>query len=83
MMSREYKLITEAQAQLSVVGKCSRSSLPVCLGGGETAGGGGGKASSSRGFGGGGGETVQRERESEQFRTKKVNRGLLLLIHFL
>jgi hypothetical protein len=32
---REYELITEAQAQLSVVGNCSRYSLCVCLPGEE------------------------------------------------
>jgi hypothetical protein len=32
---KEYELITEAQAQLSVVGNCSRCSLCVCLPGEE------------------------------------------------
>ncbi len=61
---REYELITEAQAQLSVVRNCSRFSLPVCSGMGEgkqLAGGGG--VSSSRGRGGGGRQYVNRERE--------------------
>ncbi len=31
-LTREYELITEAHAQLSVVWNCSRSSLRVCLG---------------------------------------------------
>ncbi len=43
---REYGLITEAHAQLSVVGNCSS----VCSGGGETAGG-QGVVSSSMGWG--------------------------------
>jgi hypothetical protein len=38
---REYELITEAHAKLSVVGNCSRSSLRVCLGEGEQLAGGG------------------------------------------
>jgi hypothetical protein len=36
---REYELITEAHAQLSVIGNSSRASFRLCLGGGETAGG--------------------------------------------
>jgi hypothetical protein len=59
--TREYELITEAHAQISVILNCSRFSLPVCSGGGETAGRGGGMVSSSRGLAG---QTIHRERES-------------------
>jgi hypothetical protein len=38
---REYELITEAHAQLSVVRNCSRSSLRVCVGEGKQLAGGG------------------------------------------
>ncbi len=48
-MDKEYELLTEAHAQLFVVGNCSRFCLPVCSGGGETAGG-WGMVSSSRGW---------------------------------
>jgi hypothetical protein len=56
---REYELMTEAQAKLSVVRNCSRSSPPVCLGEGEQLAGGGRSAVA----GGGGRHTVHRERE--------------------
>jgi hypothetical protein len=46
--SRDYELMTEANAKLSVVGNCSRSSLLVCLGEGTQLAG-GGVVSSSRG----------------------------------
>jgi hypothetical protein len=39
--SREYELITEGHAKLSVVGNCSKSSLRVCLGEGKQLAGGG------------------------------------------
>ncbi len=58
-LNREYELITEAHAQLSVVGNCSRSSLSVCLGEGKQLAGGGRSAV----VGGGGWGTVLRERE--------------------
>jgi hypothetical protein len=41
--TREYELMTEAHAKLSVVGNCSKSSLPVCLGEGKQLAGGGGQ----------------------------------------
>jgi hypothetical protein len=50
--TREYESITEAHAQLSVVGNCFRSSHRVCLGEGKQP------------AGGGGGQKVRRERES-------------------
>jgi hypothetical protein len=58
-MSREYELITEAHAKLSVVRNSSRSSLHVCLGEREQLAGGGRSAVA----GGGGRQTVHRERE--------------------
>ncbi len=72
--SREYELMTEAHAKLSVVRNCSRSSLHVCLGEGEQLAGGGRSAVA----GGGRRQTVHRERERQ-----KVERGLLLLIPIL
>jgi hypothetical protein len=67
--TREYGLITEAHAQLSVVGNCSI----VCSGGGETAGG-WGVISSSRGWGE---DRQYTGRENlEQFRTTEGG-GLL------
>jgi hypothetical protein len=36
-VTREYELMTEAHAKLSVVGNCSGSSFPCVYGGGETA----------------------------------------------
>jgi hypothetical protein len=41
--TREYELITEAHAQLSIVRNCSRYSLRVCLGEGKQLAGGGGQ----------------------------------------
>ncbi len=58
--AREIELMTKAHAKLSVIGNCSRSSLPVCLGEGDTAGVRGWSAVA----GGGGRQTVHRERES-------------------
>jgi hypothetical protein len=78
---REYELMTEAHAKLSVVGNCSRSSLPVCLGEGDTAGG-RGVVSSSRGWGGGA-DSTQGERIWSSLERQKVERGLLLMIHIL
>jgi hypothetical protein len=52
--------MTEAHAKLSVVGNCSRSSLPVCLGEGTQLAGRGWSAVE----GGGGRQTVHSERES-------------------
>jgi hypothetical protein len=52
--------MTEGHAKLSVVGNCSRSSLPVCPGEGTQLAGGGWSAVA----GGGGRQTVHRERES-------------------
>jgi hypothetical protein len=70
--SREYGLMTEAHAQLSVVRNCSSE--------GETAGGRGWSA-----VAGGGGRTdsAQGERIWSSFQRQKVERGLLLLIHIL
>jgi hypothetical protein len=50
VLAKEYELMTEAPAKLSVVRNCSRSSLHVCLGEGEQLAG-GGEVSSSRGWG--------------------------------
>ncbi len=47
---REYDLMTEAHAKLSVLRNCSRTYHCVCLGGGETAVG-RGEVSNSRGWG--------------------------------
>jgi hypothetical protein len=70
--SREYGLITEAHAQLSVVQNCSSE----CSGGGETARGGEWSA-----VAGGGGRTdsTQGERIWSSFQRQKVERALLLL----
>ncbi len=54
---REYELITEAHAQLSVIWNCSRFFLPVSSGGGEQLAGGGWSAVAGEG---GGGQTLQR-----------------------
>jgi hypothetical protein len=40
LLAREYELMTEAHAQLSVEGNCSRFSLHVCLGEGKPLAGG-------------------------------------------
>ncbi len=68
-IAREYELITEAAAQLSLVRNCSRFCLPVCSGGGEkkTAGA-QGVVSSSRGWGRQAGLYTGKE-HLEQFRT--------------
>jgi hypothetical protein len=55
--TREYELITEAHAQLSVIQNCSRSSLRVSMGGGEQLEGGGWSA-----VAGGGGRDIHRGR---------------------
>ncbi len=52
--------MTEAHGKLSVVGNCSRSSLPVCLREGAQLAGGGWSAVAA----GGKRQTVHRERES-------------------
>ncbi len=77
---REYELMTEAHAKLSVVRNCSRSSLPVCSGGGETAGG-RGVVSSNRGWGEA--DSTQGDRIWSTLVRQKVECGLLLLIHIL
>ncbi len=78
--TREFELITEAHAQLFVVRNSSRSSLRVCVGGGETAGE-RGEVSSSGGVGGG--DSTQGERIWNSFGRQKVRRGLLLIIYIL
>jgi hypothetical protein len=81
LWSREYELITEAHAQLSVIRNCSRSSLTMS-GGGETASGGAGVVSRA-GVGGGGGYSTQGERIWSSLGQQTVKRGLLLIIHIL
>jgi hypothetical protein len=67
--NREYELITEAHAQLSVVGNCSRFSLSVCSRVGKQLAGGGWSAIAG-GEGGGTDSTLQTGIEHlEQFRT--------------
>jgi hypothetical protein len=61
--TREYELMTEAHAKISVVRKCSKSSLHVCLGEGNQLVG-SGRSAGAGGGGEGGGQTVHRERES-------------------
>jgi hypothetical protein len=78
---REYELITEAHAQLSVAWNCSRFCLPVCSGGGETAGG-HGVVNSSRGWGEGR-QTAQGESIWSSLGRQKVKHGLLFIIHIL
>jgi hypothetical protein len=68
--SREFELMTEAHAKLSVIRNCSKASLRVCLGEGKQLAG-RGLVSSSRGWGedgGGGGQYTGRE-NLEQFPT--------------
>jgi hypothetical protein len=79
---REYELMTEAHAKLSVVGNCSRSSLPVCLGEGTQLAG-GGVVSSSRGWGEVDSTCTQGERIWSSLEGQKVECGLLLIIHIL
>jgi hypothetical protein len=79
--AREYELITEAHAKLSVVRNCSRSSLRVCLRRGTQLAGMAGLVSSSRGWGKAG--STQGERIWSSLGRKKVKRGLLLIIHIL
>jgi hypothetical protein len=75
--TREYELMTEAHAKLSVIRNCFKSSLRVSRGG-ETAGGWGWSAVA----GGGGRQTVHRERESGAVSNDR-KLSLLLLIHNL
>jgi hypothetical protein len=80
--SREYELITEAHAQLSVVENFSRFSLSGCSGGGETAGG-QGVVSTSMGWGR---QTVQYTQGYSiwsKFRTTECSVWLLLKVHIL
>jgi hypothetical protein len=65
---REYGLITEAHAQLSVVGNCSNP-LSVCVWGRGNSWRAGSGGWSSVAGGGGGGQTVHRGENLEQFRT--------------
>ncbi len=80
---REYELLTEAHAKLSVVRKCSKSSVRVCLGEGNQLAGGGWSAVAGVGGGGGRADSTQGERIWSSFQRQKVKRGLLLLIHIL
>jgi hypothetical protein len=77
--TREYELITEAHAQLSVVRNCSRFSLPVCSEEGNQLAGGGWLAVKR----GGGADNTQGERIWSNLGRQKVNHGLLLIIHIL
>jgi hypothetical protein len=76
---REYELMTEAHAKLSVV-KLLQILSPCVSGGGETAGG-RGVVSSSRGWGEA--DSTQGDRIWSSLVRRKVERGLLLMIHIL
>jgi hypothetical protein len=76
-VSREYELMTEAYAKLSVMRNCSRSSLHVCLGEGEQLAGGGRSAVAG---GGGEADSTQGERIWSSLVRQKVKRELLLLM---
>jgi hypothetical protein len=65
LSAREYELITEAHAKLSVVRNWSRSSHHVCLGEGKQLASGGYSAVA----GGGGGRQYTGRENLEQFRT--------------
>jgi hypothetical protein len=78
MQTREYELMTEAHAKLSIVRKCSKSSLRVCLREGNQLAGGGWSAVAG---GEGRADSTQREIIWSSFQRQKVKRGLLLLIH--
>jgi hypothetical protein len=63
--SREYELMTEAHATLSVVRNCSKSYLCVCLGEGKQLAGGGWSAVAGEG----GGRQYTGKQNLEQFST--------------
>jgi hypothetical protein len=77
---REYELMTEAHAKLSVVRNCSRFSLHVCLGEGEQLAG---RGRSAVAGGGGEADSTQGERIWSSLVRQKVERWLLLLIPIL
>jgi hypothetical protein len=81
--TREYELMTEAHAKLSVIQNCSKSSLRVCLGEGKQLAGGGWSAVAGGGGRRGRADSTQGERIWSSFQRQKVERGLLLLIHIL
>jgi hypothetical protein len=82
-VTREYELMTEAHAKLSVVRNCSKFSLSLCLGEGKQLAGGGGQQLQGVGGGGGRADSTQVERIWSSFQRQKVEHGLLLLIHIL
>jgi hypothetical protein len=70
---REYELITEAHAKLSVVRNCSKSSLHVCLGEGKQLAGGGWSAVT--GGGGGGADSTQGRESGAVSNDRKLSVG--------
>ncbi len=82
VLPREYELMTEAHAKLSVMRNCSRSSLYVCLGEGEQLAG-GGRSAVAEVEAVGEAHSTQGERIWSSLVRQKVERGLLLLIPIL
>jgi hypothetical protein len=80
IQAREYELIIEAHAKLSVMRNYSRYSLLVCLGEGEQLAGGGRSAVVG---GWGEADSTHGERIWSSLVRQKVERGLLLLIPIL